>query len=133
MTSRPTEMLSIGEACAVLDLPGEVVTRLCEGPFAPVNGRVSLRQVLGIATLTELCMLDTAAAVQIAATASADAKPDGKRLLAVAWRDGIPGAAWVEGITDALRRPALVLPVEKLFSELAARMVAYRNAAARPN
>jgi hypothetical protein len=127
--------VTVAEACAVLALDQEQAQLLMCGPFAPVAGRLDLRQVLGCAVVRALPMLDAVHAVQIALSASVQAQTGAPaRLLAVGWNHDGPVGCWLSGpLPSDILHPMLALPADRMLAELTARMSEHRASAARPN
>ena len=116
--------VTLAEAVQALDVSADMLAILTSGvtPFAPVEGFLSLRQLLGLRVLTVLHFMEVGAAAQIAVTASEGADTENRNLLAVAFVDGAPRVGWVGGVDANLARAVLVLPINRMFSELTARL-----------
>lgn len=128
-----SEEVSAREACAVLGLDQEQAAVVLAGPFAPTEGRLDVRQLLGCKIALKLRMLRLDDAVQIALMAASDASADGEpRTLLVGWRDyATPIAAWTSrtvlpDATEAL----LTVPADRWLRNLQDRIWEFRRAAA---
>jgi hypothetical protein len=128
--------LTLAEAAIAINTTTEVVERLTAAlpALAPGDAGLSLRQVLGLRVLTALHFLDAADAVPIADKAVAEARAGGSRCMAVKWT-GSARWTWTTDDVDAARLagPVLLLPVERMLTDLALRCAEVRASLPRLN
>jgi hypothetical protein len=129
--------LTVHEAAIALDTPREVVEMLTGAvpSLAPGDAGLTMRQTLALHVLTTLHFVDAAVAVAIAEKAVAEANAGGNRVLAVRW--GRRGAqySWLtdDVACDRLAGAVLLLPVERMLTELALRCAEVRATVTRIN
>lgn len=120
------------EACGALGLDGDQLEQLIEaGPF---SRPLSVSKVFGIAMVCTLRMLSAEDALNIAISASQDARMSGTpRLLAVGWRHHEPAGAWLSGgVPAGIAHGLFVLPCDKWLRDIAVCIAAFRRQAAAP-
>jgi len=134
------EVLTVVQAAELLGTPPAEFSRILSQQGATEVEFVTIRAVLaGVLQRDELHMLSEDTSRAIACTAADEAKEGGSRVLVVGWipPDNSPRVAWLSELDpDTLskaKRTVLAIPVEAVFTRLAARARALQGTSARLN
>jgi hypothetical protein len=137
--------VALAELATVLNVYPDHLRDLAGGPFAlDTSGSMRLRVAFGAAVLAAFTgseMLEPKLSVHIAIEAANGAELGGNKSLLVAWRGLTPAWVWFvgepaappvtpqEGFGSPLRKPMAVIPVDAMYSDLAAAIVTLRERA----
>jgi hypothetical protein len=143
ITMKDNDPVALAELATVLDVHPGHLRDLASGPFSlDASDSMRLRVAFGAAVLAAFTgseLLEPRLSVHVAVEAANGAELGGNKSLLVAWRGVKPAWVWFdgqptapplkpqEGFGSPLRRPMAVVPVDAMYSDLAAAIVALRE------